>query len=109
MQLRYSFLEPLFRLCILSCGVLVAFLMVAAPKGPEGYVVETVDIPDEITLGVGGLAFHPSGALFITTREGQVWRLKGQIGSFLPMGFMKSSGFTLIPSARISGSCNVRS
>ena len=59
MQLRYSFLEPLFRLCILSCGVLVAFLMVAAPKGPEGYVVETVDIPDEITLGVGGSPFIP--------------------------------------------------
>ena len=97
MQLRYSFLEPLSRLCALACAVLVAFLMVAAPKGPEGYVVETVDIPDDITLGVGGLAFHPSGALFITTREGQVWRLKGQDWQLFADGLHEVLGIYIDP------------
>ena len=48
----------------------VGGLPMCSSKGPKG-MVETVDIPDEITLGVGA-RFHPSGALFITTREGQV-------------------------------------
>ena len=57
MQLRYSFLEPLFVCASCHAGCWWPSWMVAALKGPEGYVVETVDIPDEITLGVGGLAF----------------------------------------------------
>ena len=38
----------------------------AAPKHiPAGYSVDTIQIPDEIVLGVGGMEFHPDGHLFI--------------------------------------------
>ncbi len=40
---------------------------------PEGYSVETIYIPDEIVLEVGGLAFADNGDLFICTRYGEVW------------------------------------
>ena len=39
-----------------------AFLMVAAPKGPEGYVVKR-SIFQMKSLSGRGAAFHPSGAL----------------------------------------------
>jgi len=61
-------------------GLILGLLFVSArpaPAGPEtipdGYSVETVDIPDHITLGVGGMAFAPDGDLYITTRYGAVW------------------------------------
>lgn len=47
-----------------------------APEGPTvpaGYRVETIDIPDDITLEVGGLAFRDNGRLLIATRYGDVW------------------------------------
>ncbi len=46
----------------------------AAPKKlPDGYTVETIQIPEDITLGVGGLTLDSKGRLFICTREGEVW------------------------------------
>ena len=59
-------LAPLF----LSAAALVA----ADMRIPQGYRVETIDIPKNITLGVGGLAFNRAGELMISTREGEVWR-----------------------------------
>ena len=58
---------------------LVASGLAAEPvpaRAPAGYRVETIDIPANITLGVGGLAFTPNGDLLICTREGEVWRYR---------------------------------
>ncbi len=40
---------------------------------PPGYSVETIEIPKEITLEVGGLEFDSDGDLYLTTRYGEVW------------------------------------
>ncbi len=43
---------------------------------PDGYSVETIDVPEDITLEVGGLEFTSDGVLYITTRYGEVWRYR---------------------------------
>ena len=37
------------------------------------YVIETVRIPDDVSLEVGGLALMPSGDIAVATRRGDVW------------------------------------
>ena len=49
---------------------------------PAGYIVETVNIPKEITLGVGGMAFMDNNTLLICTREGEVWKFNTQDGQW---------------------------
>lgn len=59
----------------LALALLLPSVSLAEPRLiPAGYSVETIEIPDAITLGVGGLAFNADGDLLICTREGQVWR-----------------------------------
>lgn len=41
---------------------------------PPGYNVETIATPEGVAFGVGGMAFAKSGALFVCTREGDVWK-----------------------------------
>ncbi len=43
---------------------------------PDGYSVETINVPDDIILEVGGLEFASDGTLYITTRYGEVWMYK---------------------------------
>jgi hypothetical protein len=69
----------------------------AQSKMPTGYIVETVPIPAQITLGVGGLAFAPDGALFVTTREGQVWRLENEKWSLFADGLHEVLGIYIDP------------
>ncbi|MDA7618758.1 hypothetical protein N8703_05585, partial [Verrucomicrobia bacterium] len=69
----------------------------AQSKMPAGYIVETVPIPAQITLGVGGLAFAPDGALFVTTREGQVWRLENEKWSLFADGLHEVLGIYIDP------------
>lgn len=40
---------------------------------PAGYSIETIEIPKEIPLEVGGMDFRPDGTLLVTTRFGEVW------------------------------------
>jgi hypothetical protein len=40
---------------------------------PAGYTVHTVETPEGVSFGVGGMEFSPNGDLFICTREGEVW------------------------------------
>jgi glucose/arabinose dehydrogenase len=40
---------------------------------PAGYHVETIEPPANTALEVGGLAWHPNGDLYVTTRYGEVW------------------------------------
>lgn len=63
------------------CLLIIAFTFSAATFGapnkiPLGYSIETIEIPREITLGVGGLAFTGDGDLLICSREGQVWKYR---------------------------------
>ena len=81
----------------------------AAAHAPAGYIVETLEIPEGVTLGVGGLAFAPDDALFVTSREGQVWRLKTINGVFLQMDCMKCLVSTLTLSQLRSGLCSALS
>jgi glucose/arabinose dehydrogenase len=37
------------------------------------YVIETVEIPEEVVLEVGGMALLPSGDIAAATRRGEVW------------------------------------
>lgn len=61
----------------LLCAFGLPLAVLAAPnKIPAGYTVETIEIPQEITLGVGGLAFASNGDLYISTREGEVWKYR---------------------------------
>lgn len=62
------------RMIPVAAALSAAISLSGAPKLPAGYTVQTIDIPKHITLGVGGLAFLPSGDLLISTREGEVWR-----------------------------------
>lgn len=63
--------------CLISVLGTSAALWAAEPlpmNVPAGYQVETIALPEGQQIGVGGLAFLPSGDLLISTREGQVWR-----------------------------------
>ena len=70
---------------------------VAAPKLPAGYSVETIEIPPQITLGVGGLAFKPNGDLFISTREGEVWRYYAGKWALFASGLHEALGVYVDP------------
>ncbi len=44
------------------------------PNGePRFYRLETIPVPREIILEVGGMAFTPNGTLMICTRRGEIW------------------------------------
>lgn len=64
----------------------------AAIKLPAGYVLDTIEIPAHITLGVGGLAFTPKGDLLICTREGEVWRYRSGDWSRFAQGLHEPLG-----------------
>ena len=49
-------------------------LAVRLPLGhTQSYVVETIPVPADIRLEVGGMAFWPDGTLVMCTRRGEVW------------------------------------
>lgn len=64
---------------------------------PAGYTVETIEIPANITLGVGGLAFMPNGDLLICTREGEVWRYRDGNWSRFAQGLHEALGLYVDP------------
>ena len=43
---------------------------------PSGYRVETIETPEGVPFGVGGLSFAADGTLYASTREGDVWTYK---------------------------------
>lgn len=44
------------------------------------YVIDTVPIPDDVVLEVGGMAMLPSGDLAVATRRGEVWMVENPLG-----------------------------
>lgn len=67
---------------------------------PEGYSVETIDIPDEITLEVGGLAFAPNDTLYVTTRYGEVWLYRDGNWKKFAEGLQNAQGIELADGGR---------
>jgi len=44
-----------------------------APGDAEHYRIETLPLPPDTLVEVGGLAFRPDGKLYVATRRGDVW------------------------------------
>jgi hypothetical protein len=84
-------------LFLAGCWDMVAAEQQSPSNIPAGYVVETVEIPEGITLGVGGIAFAPDGAVFLTSREGQVWRLQDEKWSLFADGLHEVLGIYIDP------------
>jgi hypothetical protein len=42
----------------------------------QSYVVESIKVPGDIRLEVGGMGFWPDGTLVMCTRRGEVWKYK---------------------------------
>jgi hypothetical protein len=40
----------------------------------QSYIVESIKVPDDISLEVGGMGFWPDGTLVMCTRRGEVWK-----------------------------------
>ncbi len=80
---------------------LTALLLIAnvhaEPKLPAGYSLDTIEIPSQITLGVGGLAYAPNGDLYICTREGEVWRYRNGDWSLFASGLHEALGIYIDP------------
>ena len=57
---------------------------------PNGYSVQTIDTPKEVSFGVGGMEFAPSGDLSAPVKEmsGNM-KPKRKYGLFLPMVYTK--------------------
>jgi hypothetical protein len=68
-----------------------------------------LEIPEGVTLGVGGLAFAPDDALFVTSREGQVWRLKDDQWNLFADGLHEVLGIYIDPVTAKFGLCNALS
>ena len=96
LRLRESIMTILAALSLTTIGVIAN-----PPNLPAGYDVETIDIPAEIKLGVGGLAFNPAGELVICTREGEVWRHRPSSGEWLKFadGLHESLGMWIDPAS----------
>ena len=48
----------------------------AATTQAQSYVVESIKVPQDIRLEVGGMGFWPDGTLVMCTRRGEVWKYK---------------------------------
>jgi len=57
------------------CLLLIASALMCSPALAQNdyYVIETLPIPEDVVLEVGGMAFMPGGALAVATRRGEVW------------------------------------
>ncbi|MEM6628120.1 MAG: plastocyanin/azurin family copper-binding protein [Bacteroidota bacterium] len=73
----------LIHICLLFTGVCFSVGPLHAQVLAEGtyYPIETVTIPSSIVLEVGGLAFDAQGALYASTRRGEIWKIKDPASS----------------------------
>ena len=55
---------------------IVLSLLGARDAAAQSYVVETIKVPADIRLEVGGMGFWPDGTLVMCTRRGEVWKFK---------------------------------
>ena len=64
--------------CLMRCSwIFAAILCVAGrPVHAQSYAIETINVPKEIRLEVGGMGFWDDGTLVMCTRRGEVWNYK---------------------------------
>ncbi|MDA7915835.1 PQQ-dependent sugar dehydrogenase [Verrucomicrobia bacterium] len=86
-----------FSLFALSCLLGLSSQAQEKMNVPNGYRVETIPIPDNIIMGVGGMAFENTGTLIISTREGQVWRYKNDKFQLIADGLHEALGLLTNP------------
>ena len=55
---------------------LAAAWAAAIPAFAQSYEVETIDVPKDIHLEVGGMGFWSDGTLVMCTRRGEVWKYR---------------------------------
>ena len=55
-------------------GLLAILFVTTAAAHAQSYVVETIKVPQDIRLEVGGMGFWPDGTLVMCTRRGEVWK-----------------------------------
>ena len=73
-------------------------LSLAAATQAQSYVVESIKVPQDIRLEIGGMGFWPDGTLVMCTRRGEVWKYKGgrfdryAFGLHEPLGFAQHVG-----------------
>lgn len=73
------------------------FCVGAGPIRSQSYVVETIKVPKNIRLEVGGMGFWEDGTLVMCTRRGEVWKYKkGRFDRFAfglhePLGLLTGS------------------
>jgi sugar lactone lactonase YvrE len=74
----------LFTNQIAMLSTLVVGILTANVAHSQSYTVETIKVPADIRLEVGGMAFWPDGTLVMCTRRGEVWKYKnGQFRQFV--------------------------
>jgi hypothetical protein len=56
--------------------IFLVVVVVASPALAQSYRVETIDVPKEIRLEVGGMGFWDDGTLVMCTRRGEIWNYK---------------------------------
>ena len=54
----------------------VTFFCIGAAAYAQSYVVESIKVPEDIRLEVGGRGFWPDCTLVMCTRRGEVWKNK---------------------------------
>ncbi len=52
----------------------VVLFLFAASAHAQSYIVESINVPKDIRLEVGGMGFWPDGTLVMCTRRGEVWK-----------------------------------
>lgn len=95
----------------LAASPLVAQGAVPVPPAPEDryWHVETLPVPDDAVLEVGGMDFLSDGRLVVSTRRGQVWIVDGALADDLQNvrvrlfadGLFEGLGLKVMPDDRI--------
>lgn len=65
-----------FQVIPTALAVGIAFLLSSQDCNAQSYVVESIKVPSDISLEVGGMGFWPDGTLVMCTRRGEVWKYK---------------------------------
>lgn len=82
MQNKLNVMKNQFIRAFILCGMVIntqAVNAVEHPKGnymPDGYSVETIDLPKDVPFHITGLDTSKNKEVFVATRLGEVWRLK---------------------------------
>lgn len=61
---------------IILCSIIFFSVLVSEAQEAKYYQIQDIEIPSDIILEVGGIAFDEAGDLMACTRRGEVWSVK---------------------------------